>query len=239
MTSDTTPAPATVTSPTWLSLGPASRLLGVDPDTLRRWADGGRIPVYTTPGGHRRFERRALERLASERRPAAGRRMNRPPSPSLTSMGATPERLRRVYRRSYSTGSTADRATTATDGSPHTVVGDEDRAAYRQDGRRLVTALVAYLDADPSDAPARATAEADAATLVDDLARRLAASRTSLTEAVALFVASRRPFLTELAGLGRRRTLDPARLGALYEDASSLLDRLLLRLIATHQEAAG
>ena len=54
---------------------------------------------------------------------------------------------------------------------------------------------------------------------------------------VALFVAARRPFLAELSGLGRRRTLDPARLGVLYEDASALLDRLLLRLIATHQAA--
>lgn len=47
----------------------------------------------------------------------------------------------------------------------------------------------------------------------------------------------RRPFLAELAGLGRRRALDAARLVALYEDASGLLDRLLLRLIATHQAA--
>ena len=43
--------------------------------------------------------------------------------------------------------------------------------------------------------------------------------------------------LAELAGLGRRRALDAARLAALYEDASSLLDRLLLRLIATRQAA--
>jgi excisionase family DNA binding protein len=203
-------------------------LLGVDPGTLRRWADDGRISVYTTPGGHRRFDRKALDRLASERRPGKGRRSARPPARPLASMGATPERLQRVYRRSYATP------------APNQVdiVDDADRAAYRHDGRRLVTALVAYLDADPVDAVGRTAAEADAASLVDDLARRLAASGTSLTESVALFVAARRPFLAELAGLGRRRTLDPARLGALYEDASGLLDRLLLRLIATHQEAA-
>ena len=81
----------------------------------------------------------------------------------------------------------------------------------------------------------RERSEAEAIALVDDLARRLAASGTSLTESVALFVAARRPFLAELAGLGRRRALDAARLAALYEDASGLLDRLLLRLIATHQ----
>ena len=36
------------TDPRWLSLGPASRVLGVDPDTLRRWADHGEIPVTVT-----------------------------------------------------------------------------------------------------------------------------------------------------------------------------------------------
>jgi excisionase family DNA binding protein len=233
-------APATTaTSRTWLSLGPASQLLGVDPGTLRRWADEGRVPVYTTPGGHRRFDRRALERLATERRPGMGRRSTRPPSRSLTSMGATPERLQRVYRQSYSAASSAAVATAAPgDGQAPSVVDDAEREAYRQDGRGLVTALVAYLDADPLDGQARTTAEADAAALVDELARRLAGSRTSLTESVALFVAARRPFMTELSGLGRRRMLDPARLGGLYEDASGLLDRLLLRLIATHQEAA-
>jgi hypothetical protein len=56
---------------------------------------------------------------------------------------------------------------------------------------------------------------------------------------VVLFVAARRPFMAELAGLGRRRTLDAGRLGRLYEDATGLLDRLLLRLIDTYQEAAA
>ena len=34
----------------WLSLGPASRVVGVDPGTLRRWADDGRVVSFTTPG---------------------------------------------------------------------------------------------------------------------------------------------------------------------------------------------
>jgi excisionase family DNA binding protein len=221
----------------WLSLGPASRLLGVDPGTLRRWADDGRIEVYTTPGGHRRFDRRALDRLAAERQPGTGRRSTRPPTRPLASLGATPERLQRVYRRSYTVAASGGPGWT---GAPTgtSAADDEERAAYRQDGRSLVAALVAFLDADTLDAAERSATEADATALVDDLARRLAASDTSLTEAVARFVAARRPFLAELAGLGRRRTLDPARLSALYEDASALLDRLLLRLIATHQEAS-
>lgn len=203
----------------WLSLGPASRLVGVDPDTLRRWADEGRVEVYVTPGRHRRFDRRMMERLATNRRPEPR---------LLASLGASPERLARAYRRSY-----------RRDGPARRVPTDDgvDRERYRQDGRRLVEALIAHLDAEPTDNVARALAEGQAATLVDDLARRLRRTGMSLTEAVGLFVASRRPFLAELAGLGRRRALDAARLGRLYEDASGLLDRLLLRLIDTFQEA--
>lgn len=39
----------------WLSLGEACRLLAVNEATLRQWADNGHVPVYRTPGGHRRF----------------------------------------------------------------------------------------------------------------------------------------------------------------------------------------
>jgi excisionase family DNA binding protein len=204
----------------WLSLGPASRLAGVDPDTLRRWADEGRIEVYLTPGGHRRFARRTIDALTRTRRPGS-----RP----LASMGASPERLARAYRRSYTTD------------AGNLPSGDDaiERERYRRDGRRLVAALVAHLDADAADAAERTRSELEATALVDDLARRLATSGTSLTEAVGLFVAARRPFLDELTGLGRRRALDAARLAALYERASGLLDRLLLRLIATYQDGTG
>jgi excisionase family DNA binding protein len=207
-----------VAAPRWLSLGPASRMVGVDPDTLRRWADEGRIEAYVTPGGHRRFDRRTIEALVATRR--AG---DRP----LASLGASPERLARAYRRSYTTDATARHVPAA---------DDDERERYRRDGRRLVEALVAHLDAGASDAVERDRSEAEATVVVDDLARRLASSGTSLTEAVGLFVAARRPFLDELTGLGRRRALDAARLAALYEDASGLLDRLLLRLISTFQD---
>ena len=199
----------------WLSLGPASRLLGVDPDTLRRWADGGRIAAFTTPGGHRRFDRRAVERLAVTRR--TDRR-------SLAVLGATPDRLTRAYRRSYRAEAT-DPGGIGTD-SP-------DRAAFRQEGRRLVETLLAHLDA--VNQRTRERTEAEASEVVDEFASRLASSGRSLTESVELFVAARGPFLRELGAVGRRRALDTARLADTYETASALLDRLLLRLIATHQ----
>jgi excisionase family DNA binding protein len=196
----------------WLSLGPASQLLGIDPDTLRRWADDGRVPAWTTPGGHRRFDARALQRLVEARRATVRR--------PLTSLGASPERLTRVYRRHYASGPVAD---------------DVDREAYREAGRRLVSILVSYLDAEPGDTRRRRRLEAQAGLVVEDQATRLALGGSSLTSAAERFVAARQPFLAELAAIGRRRSLDPNRLAELYSDAWALLDRLLLRFLDAHQ----
>ena len=209
----------------WLSLGPASRLLGIDPDTLRRWADQGRVATWTTPGGHRRFERGSIERLATVRR--------RPSGPVLAALGASPERLARAYRRHYAAGAAS------VSGAGATAQDAASRDAFRRDGRRLIETLIGYLDSDVRDVDGRERLEADARGIVDDQARRLADEGTSLTEAVAGFVAARQPFLDELGGLGRRRSLDPGRLATLYGDASALLDRLLLRFIDAHQRAGG
>lgn len=58
----------------WLSLKEASELLGIHFTTLRKWADEGRIRVFRTPGGHRRFSvadlRHFLESRASHVAPS-------------------------------------------------------------------------------------------------------------------------------------------------------------------------
>ena len=46
-----------------MSLGEVSRVLQVNEATLRQWADRGRLPVYRTPGGHRRFLREDVDAL--------------------------------------------------------------------------------------------------------------------------------------------------------------------------------
>jgi excisionase family DNA binding protein len=47
----------------WLSIDAACKLLGVDQSTLRRWSDSGKIPVFRTPGGHRRYAEDDLKAL--------------------------------------------------------------------------------------------------------------------------------------------------------------------------------
>jgi excisionase family DNA binding protein len=201
----------------WVSLGPASRMLGVDPDTLRRWADGGRIRAFATPGGHRRFSRADLERLVAARQPTHH---------LLAALGATPDRVSRAYARAY-----------RADSSPAGLdrLEADARAALRTEGRRLVAVLLAYLDADrPAD---RARWEAEATSLIGATAARLADAGASTVEVVEIYLRARGPLLGELGALGRRRTLDATQLAALFEHAVALLDRLLLHLVATHGEA--
>ena len=202
----------------WLSLGPASRLIGVNADSLRRWADEGRVEVFTTPGGHRRFARRSLDRLV-----ASGHSDRRLP---LARLGATPARVSAAYRRSY-----VRRAGEA--GSPTDAVAGPDREAFRRDGRRLVGVLLAYLDG--VDSADRARAEAEATEIVAAHAGHLAATGITIDESLGLFVAARRPFLAEIGAVARRRRLEPEQLTTLYDDASGLLDRLLLRFVAAHR----
>ena len=128
-----------------LPLGQASRLLGVDPDTLRRWADEGRVPAFTTLGGHRRFERRALERLVATRRtgaigalggvgddrspergvPAAVRR-----DPTATAPSSGPSCRRRIATRSATRAGVSPKRWCATSTAP------DPRERRRGRGRR-------------------------------------------------------------------------------------------------------
>jgi excisionase family DNA binding protein len=63
------PAPggAGGSAPQWLALKEAGDFLGVHFTTLRTWADNGEIPVFRTPGGHRRFSLDDLRRFLAQR----------------------------------------------------------------------------------------------------------------------------------------------------------------------------
>ena len=210
MTSSTRP----VSNPGWLSLGQASRLLGVSNGTLRRWADDGRLLAFTTPGGHRRFSREAVERLL----PA-----DREQRPHLGLSGLTPARLAAAYRRT---------ATTPAEGSWGAVLTDADRDAFRGLGGQLAHALIEHLDAvEPEIRTARL---AEATQLSADYGRLGARAGLSMGEVVEGFLAFRRPFLTEAVVVARRRGFDMNEVTGLYEDAELALDHLLVATMSGH-----
>ena len=200
----------------WLPIGAASRRLGVDPDTLRRWADTGRLESFTTPGGHRRFSSAAVERLASQRSPSRER-------PSLR-LGPSMGRIQSAYQRRY--------ARPPATGLVSIVARDRaDREAFREAGRQLVEALVDDVDAG-SDAQ-RWEAEARARQGTLELARLLAARSVGLSGAIEAFISARRPFLAEIARIGRGGNLTAIEVAELYERSTVLLDRLVVVFAAT------
>ena len=199
----------------WVGLGEASRLLGVAPGTLRRWSDNGRVHVFTTPGGHRRFRRSALLRLVPD---------DPPDRPSLVTSGVTPSRLARAYR--------AEARSAALHMPWLIALDDAQRSWFREHGRELAALLVRYLDAgDPDEGSEQlraATAEAAA------YGRMASGLGVSLGEAVEGFLQFRRPFLHELSAVARRRGFDTANTTELIETADLAMDRLLVASMAAH-----
>jgi Helix-turn-helix domain len=204
----------------WVSLGVATRILGISEGTLRRWADEGRVAVFTTPGGHRRFSRTMLGALLP-----AGRAHR----PALVPSGGAPERIVQAYRPSAAGAhfgpAWLDELTA------------EQRQTFRDHGRAIVAELVAYLDA--RDDETRAARLQEACRLAADHGRRLQALGASLPDAVETFLEFRNPFVQELATMARQRGLDTREATELLMEAESAMDRLLTSMMTGHTLASG
>ena len=59
-----------------IRLGEAAEILGVSPDTVRRWSDDGQLPAERSPGGQRLVRRADVARLLSDRRRSGQERPN-------------------------------------------------------------------------------------------------------------------------------------------------------------------
>jgi len=196
----------------WLTLGEASRTLGVTPSTLRRWADRGEISTFTTPGGHRRFLANAVQALV----PAA--RVRRP------ALATSADRMVRAYRRARPLALAHDRP------GWMEKLSEAERLEFRRRGMQLVGDLLAYLDADRGDL---SVAESRAA----DYGREAARLGASLSDTVDGFLRFRKPFVDELVALARLRRLDTREATALLVDAEAALDRLLVALMTGHTQS--
>ena len=200
---------------TWLTLGEASRMLGVDPDTLRRWADGGKVELLRTPGGHRRFRRETIQSMLP--RPRAHR--------TLSAIGEPPDRVAAEFRRRVR----SDMA----EQDWHSRFDEASLLWFRERGMRMSQLLLGALDT--AEPKGRAELLREAARLGSDYGREAARRELSLGEAVEIFLFFRARFMAEIANVARRERLDSARAASLFEDADRVLDRVIVALIQGHQ----
>lgn len=109
----------------WVTLGKACEILGVDESTLRRWADAGRLRVYRTPGGHRRFSLANLQELLN------GDGRGRNAQIGRMAFAKIRQELKRAREQ---------------EGGWYRILSDADRLRFRELGRRLVEMVGEYTD---------------------------------------------------------------------------------------------
>jgi len=190
-------------------------MLGVSPATVRRWSDDGKLRVYTTPGGHRRFSRAALDRLLP------GDRSRRP---SIGAAGLTAGRLARTYRRA---------SREAAPSMPWVLtLTEEQRLLFRERGHVLATSLLQFLDASRPETAAHHLEEATRS--AEEYGSVAAALGLSLSQTVEGFLRFRAPFHHELALAARRRGFDAGETSDLLETAERAMDRLLVATMNGH-----
>ncbi len=203
----------------FLTLGAASKKLGVDPDTLRRWADAGKIEVFTTPGGHRRFPRSAVEAMLP--RPRARRAL-------LSALGEPPDRVAAELRRRVRSD-----AAEMSEQEWHARLDERSIQWFRERGRRMGDLLLGYLDTQRRAGRSQFLSQAEA--LGKEYGIESAKRGLSIGEATQAFLFFRARFMAEIATVARRQTLDASQTTALFEEADRALDGVIVALVEGHR----
>lgn len=204
----------------WLALGAAARLVGVGPDTLRRWADSGKVESYVTPGGHRRFLRSSLEGMIN-----APRRQRYGVERLTGSAGTISGEVHRRVARGAGAAQPWQARLSA-----------EQRGEFRRWGQRTFNLVLEYA----------AAGKRSERTLLLDEAERMGAlygaeaskAGLSLAEAVEAFLFYRTPVLEAIAAHLRRRAADLSDLSAAYREATAAIDGVLTALVSSYREGA-
>jgi hypothetical protein len=204
----------------WLALGAASRLLGVDPDTLRRWSDAGKVQSFQTPGGHRRFLRSSLEAIVNApRRPRYAVHRLADSAEAIVS-----DFQRRLHREGFS-------------GQPWQARLDEaQRAEFRRWGQRTFNLVIDYVAAGRK--PERKLLLAEAERMGALYGAEASRAGLSLAESVEAFLFFRAPVLEAIVAHLRRRSAEVADITAAYREATAAIDQVLVALVASHRDRA-
>lgn len=204
----------------WLALGAASRLVGVSPDTLRRWADSGRIESFVTPGGHRRFLRSALEAMMN------APRRHRYGVDRLTGSAGTISG--EVHRRMARSGVAPPWQAR---------LNAEQRADFRRWGQRTFNLVLEYVAAGKRAERALLLGEAEKMGAL--YGAEASKAGLSLAEAVEAFLFYRTPVLDAIASHLRRRAAELSDLSVAYREATAAIDGVLTALVGSYREGAS
>ena len=205
----------------WLSIHDACVLLGVDPSTLRRWSDSGKVPVFRTPGGHRRYVEADLRRLIGDGpRTSPRARISQQTLTDRSLSGYEDEYLRAVRERPWFRS-----------------YGTENQEEHRRLGRRLVDLAIRYAAMAPN-ASDRASLLLEGRQIGEHYGRSGAEHGLTPAESVEAFLYFRYPVFRAITGMIEEEGLATRRAVRLFSEISHFMDQVLVATVQSH-EAAG
>ncbi|CAA9548426.1 MAG: hypothetical protein AVDCRST_MAG70-712 [uncultured Thermomicrobiales bacterium] len=209
----------TVPVRTWLSITEACKLLGVDQTTLRRWSDAGKVPMFRTPGGHRRYDQAALQAFLDH----AGR-AGSASTGSLVSDRLT-DRSLSAYGARHIAGARERRWFEAYD--------EATLDEHRHHGRRLVDLAIRYAT-DP-DVNRRATLLREGEQIANRYGTSGAAAGISISDTIDAFLYFRQPVLQAVIGMIDEERLPAKRVAHLLAEISTFMEHVLVAAVRAHE----
>jgi excisionase family DNA binding protein len=200
----------------WLSIDAACKLLGVDQSTLRRWSDSGRVPVFRTPGGHRRYREADLRSILQ---------------------GATPSRTttRRSLTRMSISAYEPDYLKLARQRRWYHAYSEDQLHELRILGRRLIDFAVRSISDPTAD---------DMAEIFEEgrrIGRRYGAlsaeAGLSATDAVEAFLFFRYPVFQSVSKFVEEERMPSNRASGTFTGIVRFMDEVLIATISAHADA--
>jgi excisionase family DNA binding protein len=203
----------------WLTLGQASRMLGVDQSTLRRWTDAGKIRSFRTPGGHRRFAEADVEAIIAGHgsHPGSGRYGDL--------SGLAIARIRRHLHRGRGQQAVWYRGVDE-------IVDEKEKERLRLLGRRLVDLVSEYLDRRSRKADLLEEAKAIGVEYGQELAR----SGLPLGQALDAFTFFRKSIDETTRQAAQRSDLSAQETLEACQQVINLTDRVLFGIAQAYEE---
>jgi excisionase family DNA binding protein len=197
----------------FLGVSKASELLGISETTLRPWTDEGRIRVFVTPGGHRRYSVHELRQFMHARRAVQG----------MSSVASHLEDTVPVHR------STAQMDICST--LPNAHVPRESQERLARCGRELLNLVIQYM-IHPSK---REETMHLVRKVGQEHGRTLASLGFPLVDSLEAFTKHRNLLVEAAVKFARNGHLPSGRAVSAVPLVTRVLDEALISLVAAHQ----
>ncbi|MDQ3547850.1 MAG: helix-turn-helix domain-containing protein [Chloroflexota bacterium] len=214
--SDRTAATSEQPDSTWLSIDAACKLLGVDQSTLRRWSDSGKIPVFRTPGGHRRYNEDDLRALV--RGEPRRRRVSRQVLTTMSMSAYEHDYIRQAQTRPW-----------------YRAYDQRTLDELRPLGRRMVDLTIRYI----SGRGERGDIIAESREIGHEYGCCSARVGLSTSEALEAFLFFRNPVVQAVTHYIEDENVPTRRAARITSELTHFLDAVLLETIRAHQEQTG